>query len=282
MKDSYHISEISKLYGVGVDSLRYYERLGVLRPKRDVNGYRLYSLKDIYKLNIIRDLRQMGFSMRQIKRYLEDRTVDSTIRLLAREKALLQEQRRQIRAREAALQARMMALREAMAMPAGQMRLLTLPERRCVRLNEHITRDEEMDFVIKKPHHMHENKIHDFGSLTIGACLSPQEVARGVCNVFTSVFFILDSNAADCDFALPAGLYLSSCYRGGYAQNGACIARMQAYARREGLSVLDAPFELYRIDNHDTAREEEFCTEVQMRVRADGDAPCPAARDVVQ
>ena len=139
-----------------------------------------------------------------------------------------------------------------------------------------------MDFVIKKLHHMHENKIHDFGSLTIGACLSPQEVARGVCNVFTSVFFILDSNAADCDFALPAGLYLSSCYRGGYAQNGACIARMQAYARREGLSVLDAPFELYRIDNHDTAREEEFCTEVQMRVRADGDAPCPAARDVVQ
>lgn len=119
MKDSYHISEISKLYGVGVDSLRYYERLGVLRPKRDVNGYRLYSLKDIYKLNIIRDLRQMGFSMRQIKRYLEDRTVDSTIRLLAREKALLQEQRRQIRAREAALQARMTALREAMAMPGG-------------------------------------------------------------------------------------------------------------------------------------------------------------------
>ena len=57
MKDYYKISEISKLYGIGVDSLRYYERLGLIHPKRDTNGYRLYHLKDIYKLNLIRDLR---------------------------------------------------------------------------------------------------------------------------------------------------------------------------------------------------------------------------------
>lgn len=56
MKNYYKISEISKLYGIGVDSLRYYERLGILTPKRDTNGYRLYNLTDLYKLNIIRDL----------------------------------------------------------------------------------------------------------------------------------------------------------------------------------------------------------------------------------
>ena len=67
MKNYYKINEISKLYGIGVDSLRYYERLGILRPRRDVNGYRLYSLKEMYKLNIIRDLRRLDFSMAQIK-----------------------------------------------------------------------------------------------------------------------------------------------------------------------------------------------------------------------
>ena len=41
MKDFYKISEISRLYGVGPDSLRYYERLGLLRPRRDEdNGSR--------------------------------------------------------------------------------------------------------------------------------------------------------------------------------------------------------------------------------------------------
>ena len=63
MKDFYKISEISRLYGVGPDSLRYYERLGLLRPRRDEdNGYRLYSLRDIYKLSVIRDLRTLGRS----------------------------------------------------------------------------------------------------------------------------------------------------------------------------------------------------------------------------
>src|SRR5699024_11355869 len=80
MKDYYKINEISKLYGIGVDSLRYYERLGILKPRRDTNGYRLYSLKEMYKLNMIRDLRRLNFSMEQIKAYLEGQTVDNTLR----------------------------------------------------------------------------------------------------------------------------------------------------------------------------------------------------------
>ena len=57
---------------MGPDSLRYYERLGLLRPRRDEdNGYRLYSLRDIYKLSVIRDLRTLGLSMVQIKEYLD-------------------------------------------------------------------------------------------------------------------------------------------------------------------------------------------------------------------
>lgn len=47
MKQYFKIGEISKLYQIGVDSLRYYEELGLLTPKRGKNGYRLYRLDDI-------------------------------------------------------------------------------------------------------------------------------------------------------------------------------------------------------------------------------------------
>ena len=85
MKDYYKINEIARLYGIGVDSLRYYEKLGILKPRRDTNGYRLYNLKDMYKLNVIRDLRRLDFSMQQIKDYLEGQTVDHTLALLRQE-----------------------------------------------------------------------------------------------------------------------------------------------------------------------------------------------------
>ena len=55
MKDSYTIHEIAALYGVGPDALRYYEKLGLIRPRRAENGYRIYDLNDIYRLTILRD-----------------------------------------------------------------------------------------------------------------------------------------------------------------------------------------------------------------------------------
>ena len=47
MKEYYKIGEISKLYNIGADSLRYYEEAGILKPRRDENGYRMYSINDI-------------------------------------------------------------------------------------------------------------------------------------------------------------------------------------------------------------------------------------------
>ena len=54
MKEYYKIGEISNLYNIGTDSLRYYEEMGILHPKRDDNGYRMYSINDIRKLNIMK------------------------------------------------------------------------------------------------------------------------------------------------------------------------------------------------------------------------------------
>ena len=78
MKQFYKINEISKLYNIGPDSLRYYEKLGLLAPKRGKNNYRLYTLDDLWRLNIIRDLRRLGFPMEKIREYMDNRSVENT------------------------------------------------------------------------------------------------------------------------------------------------------------------------------------------------------------
>ncbi|WP_258382164.1 MerR family transcriptional regulator [Paenibacillus sp. S02] len=89
-----------KLYGIGIDSLRYYEKLGVLKPQRDVNSYRIYGLNDMYKLNIIRDLRLLDFSMQQIKEYLDYQSIDNTLELLHEEQVLIQKQLKELQTKE--------------------------------------------------------------------------------------------------------------------------------------------------------------------------------------
>ena len=78
MKKYYKIGEISKLYNIGTDSLRYYEEMGILNPKRDDNGYRMYSINDIRTLNILRELRGVGFSVNEIKNHLSDFNLEKT------------------------------------------------------------------------------------------------------------------------------------------------------------------------------------------------------------
>lgn len=266
MKNFYKINEIAKLYGVGTDSIRYYERLGLLSPRRDANGYRLYSLKELYKLNMIRDLRRLDFSMAQIKEYLDGQSVQNTLAMLRRERELLRGRIREARARDRMIGSRIAALEASAGREPRRPEVKELPERRCVRLDEYITRDEEMDLVIKKLHRKHEAEVRDFGNQVIGAFFSEEELRRGLTNVYSSVFFILEAGAARWDFSLPAGLYVSVYYRGSYARNAEAIASLERFASERGLKAAGSPFELYEVDNRDTAVEDEFLTEVQALV----------------
>lgn len=264
MKNYYKISEISKLYDIGVDSLRYYEKLGILTPKRDTNGYRLYNLTDLYKLNIIRDLRALDFSMSQIKDYLDKQSLENTLSLLYQEQEMINQEMENLKKKQLILQDRIRSLSESYHIETGCMKIHSFPARYCVRLSEHITRDEEMDLLIKKLHQKHETKIRDLGNLTIGAFLSMPFIEKGIANVYDSVFFVLEQETKEYDFFLPEGNYLSYFYRGGYEQNAKRTKEMLTYIQKNSIASSNSPFELFTIDNRDTMKTEEFLTEIQI------------------
>jgi MerR family mercuric resistance operon transcriptional regulator len=67
------IGEVSKLSGVGVEALRFYERGGLLgRPARTAGGYRVYGAEVLERLAFIKRAQALGFSLDEIKRIIED------------------------------------------------------------------------------------------------------------------------------------------------------------------------------------------------------------------
>ncbi|KTD73425.1 MerR family transcriptional regulator [Legionella tucsonensis] len=69
------VKDLSKITGVTVQTLHHYDRIGLLKPSlRQSNGYRIYSEKDLLKLQQIIALKFFGFELSQIKILLsEDR-----------------------------------------------------------------------------------------------------------------------------------------------------------------------------------------------------------------
>jgi MerR family copper efflux transcriptional regulator len=62
------IGQVSRDAGVGVETVRFYERQGLIRePKRKASGYRLYSADVIDRLRFIKRTRELGFSLAEIE-----------------------------------------------------------------------------------------------------------------------------------------------------------------------------------------------------------------------
>lgn len=280
MHDRFTIGEISKLYGIGTDSIRYYERIGVLTPQRSESGYRLYRLNDLYKISIIRDLLALGFPMTRIKDYLDGQSIENTLALLHEAHEVIQKKRRELAQREKLIRARIVLLDGMRDTPEGVFRLERVKEQPCVRLVERIERDEEMDFAVKRLHRAYENLVASLGNQAIGAVFDTEALAAGKTNVFESIFFPLEdrweegtgntpskaTHDASVDDTVPGGDYLCTYYRGPYRHNGKRVNELLDHAQKANMRMLDAPFELYIIDNRDTSDESEFLTELRVRV----------------
>lgn len=67
----WYVKDLSKLTHVSVQTLHHYDRIDLLKPSvRQPNGYRLYSEKDLLKLQQIIALKFFGFELAQIKQLL--------------------------------------------------------------------------------------------------------------------------------------------------------------------------------------------------------------------
>jgi Zn(II)-responsive transcriptional regulator len=63
--------ELAKQSGVNVETLRYYERDGILpQPERTESGYRLYHDSDVQRVRFIKRAQDLGFSLKEIKELL--------------------------------------------------------------------------------------------------------------------------------------------------------------------------------------------------------------------
>lgn len=64
---SFTIGQLAKEVGIGVETIRFYERRGLIEdPPRRPSGYRQYPLDSVDRLRFIRRAKELGFSLKEI------------------------------------------------------------------------------------------------------------------------------------------------------------------------------------------------------------------------
>lgn len=256
-RGTYTIGEIAELYHIGTDSIRYYERKGLLEPVRGENGYRYYSAQSIWRMNVIRSLRDLGFPVERIGAYLRDRTLENTEEMLREEQRMIQDRLRELRKLRASVDQQLELLEYVKGLTYETVVRRTLPDRRAFQILRPHSLDEETDLLMKQLAERSNGRVEVVGSNWMAELISPEEGG----SLFQGTL-MFDRRG---DVTVPGGDYLSVFYRGP-TDSRRHLDQIRRYAGERGLTLLPPFLEVIWVDVHTVTDPAEFVSEVQARV----------------
>src|SRR5512138_3101742 len=114
------IGDFARLGQVSIVTLRHYDEIGLLKPAQvdRFTGYRYYSLDQLPRLNRILALKDLGFSLEETARLLDDALSPAQMRALLRTKQVqLQQRVAEEQARLVRVEARLRQIEQEEIMP---------------------------------------------------------------------------------------------------------------------------------------------------------------------
>ena len=112
-----NIGEVAKMAELPIKTIRYYEEIGFIQPKRSANGYRSFRVSDMHKLAFLGRARSLGFSIEDCRALLQ--LYENDTRASADVKQIAQEHLARIDAKVKELQAMRNTLSELIDACAG-------------------------------------------------------------------------------------------------------------------------------------------------------------------
>lgn len=269
----FKIGELADLFRVSEDSIRYYEKQGLLHPIRNPeNNYRYYTMDDIRTMNTIREFLDLGFSTREILDFEKDRNLEHVTDMLQQEADVIDRQIAELTARKQNISARLHSIRENIGRDcSGRICVLHLPPRPVLLITRSDMPDQMINYELAR--FLSRQPGEDKNSVyTIGACdcytLDTSALnADGSDYRTRNVFFYSPCLNIQSNHTLPAGTYLSACYRGDFSHTRKLLPEMLSYANSHQMTVTGDPMEFCHIDRYETSVIEEYLIELQVPVR---------------
>lgn len=143
----FRIGEFSQIARVTIDTLRHYDELGLLKPAKvdPFTGYRYYSARQLMPLNRILALKEVGFSLEEIARILQEQlTTDQLRGMLKTQFVRAETDIRTAQLRQGRILARLHSLESEETMPVYEVTLKPVETQTIAAIREVVPTAEQM------------------------------------------------------------------------------------------------------------------------------------------
>ena len=101
----FSIGQVSKLFEISKDTLRHYDKIGILKPEvNEANGYRYYYEEDLEKLGLILETKYLGIPLSEIKETIESESLIQYKSLVEKQEESIKKQIEELKIKQEHLQ----------------------------------------------------------------------------------------------------------------------------------------------------------------------------------
>ena len=265
MKNRFQIGEIAKLFGITHDTLRYYDKIGLLNPTDESeSGYRYYSIRDIFKLSRILFLKELDIPLKELKVYMENKSAKALEEIFKKKNEELDEKIHKLISLKNKINSKLEIIGEAKR-EAHKVLLKSFPKRSGVFLDLESPEEDIKRFFKNKRKYMERSSWLREGQIYTSVSKKDlQDKRYGKFQYFSEIEGI-DSEDLDVSF-FESGLYACLSFHGSYENIGEFYDYILNWIEANNLEIRGASLEKNIVDYDFSDFEEEFISEIQIPV----------------
>lgn len=263
------ITEMAKLRNVTTETLRHYDRIGLLPPDY-INEYhvRYYSVLKYEKLGTIKELKQLGMSLSEIKAYFENRNYQSSRELLEKQNKLIQNQMKSLMCLQEKINSKISFMDSLEGnIKTGEPYVKILPQRYYIASEHKVENEIELAYEAMRL----EQKIYEkeeylpiYATARYGGIFSLEERNEKAVRVIVFIENLPETGDA---IVLPEGKFLCVQMRGSFWKRKESIRLLYQVIRDENYKILKPMvIENVLVDYTITDIEEERLFEFQIPI----------------
>ncbi|UQZ36863.1 MerR family transcriptional regulator [Paenibacillus sp. PK3_47] len=273
MKTIFSIGEMSKLHNTTIQTLRYYDEIGLLVPfgVDAKTGYRTYSTEQFEQLNTIQYLKDLGFSLNEIKSHFAKRDPEDFIRLLHKQNENTEAEIRRLEQIRDKFQYRIEEIRKVQQIEQQELETVIveqLSQRRIFRLKENIRSEPHLEISLRKLEKLFNIRSTIFIG-GVGLTVDMHHVKENRFDGYNSIFLIADDTDASEDVTdfLPEGKYACIYYRGPRSKAHGYYNLLLKEIENKGLHIIGDAIERTLINEYISANPMDHVTVIQIPVK---------------
>lgn len=267
------ITELAKLRQVSSETLRHYDRIGLLKPDHvdHFTKYRYYSIRQYERLGTILELRQLGMSLDEITDYFSDRNLEKSIEILKKHLKKLQLEVAKKVILEKTLKRKMGFIKEITSLPPTNFVYEKFfNERYMITFGKPSGCPKQRALAITKLECYLTETAPILASDRVGVYANESILQQSSAPIAATPMLLVEKDSVESKYkkAIPAGMYLCMYYNGGLEQYNESFEIIKAYIKEKNLEICGHIFQIYKIDVTLTSNPYETIMEIQIPVKS--------------